>query len=699
MCLCFWKGWGSSVNWSISFEPLLSWTWLAIVLAPIILVAAVGIWFRQRGGLFRLAALAALAAALLNPVLLDELREPLKSVVAIIVDRSQSQEIRDRTSETDQALTGLQERLARFKDFEVRVVETGRAASADERAETRLFGALDGAFRDVAPSRVAGAIMITDGQVHDIPSTPAFNAPLHALITGKEGERDRRIRFEKAPRFGIVGKPLDLTYRVLDTGSRGGPVNVRVSVNGQQIALDTALVGQEMPLQLDIPNAGQNIIELSIDRLDGELTDINNHAIAIVDGIRENLRVLLVSGEPHAGERTWRNLLKSDASVDLVHFTILRPPEKQDGTPINELSLIAFPTRELFVERINDFDLIIFDRYQHRDVLPILYYDYIAEYVENGGALLIAAGPEYAGEASIARTPLMAALPALPTGEVIEQGFYPRLTDLGKRHPVTRGLDGSASEPPHWSRWFRLIGIDKPEGETVMKGPDDRPLLVLDRKGEGRVGMFLSDQGWLWARGFEGGGPHVSLYRRIAHWLMKEPELEEERLTAAGRGMTLDINRQTMSDDPGPAQIITPSGKTMTVMLSAASDGIFNGSVETDEIGLYQVANGDLTTLAHVGPVNAPEFADTVSTENLLRGPTNATGGSVHRLEGTTGISLPGIVPVRETSTASGRDWIGLRTTDDSVLKAVTRIPLFGGFFGLALLLLAMGSMWYREGR
>ncbi|WP_274627957.1 hypothetical protein [Arvimicrobium flavum] len=687
------------MNWSISLEPLLSWTWLAIVLIPIALVAVVGILLRQRGALLRFAALIALALALLNPVLLDELREPLKSVVAVVVDRSQSQEIGDRTAQTEEALTAVQERLARFKEFEVRVVETGKADSADERAETRLFGALDSAFRDVPPSRIGGAVMITDGQVHDTPAAPALNAPLHALITGEEGEKDRRIRFERAPRFGLVDKPLDLTYRVLDTTGARGTAQVRVSVNGEQVAVESANIGQEMPLQVIVPSAGQNIIELSIERTDGELTDVNNKAIAIVDGIRENLRVLLVSGEPHAGERTWRNLLKSDASVDLVHFTILRPPEKQDGTPINELSLIAFPTRELFVERINDFDLIIFDRYQHRDVLPILYYDYIAEYVEKGGALLIAAGPEYAGEQSISRTPLMAALPAMPTGDVIEEGFYPRLTDLGKRHPVTRGLEGSASEPPHWSRWFRLVGIEDPEGETVMKGPGDRPLLVLDRKGEGRVGMFLSDQGWLWARGFEGGGPHVSLYRRIAHWLMKEPELEEERLTAAGRGMTLDINRQTMSDDPGPAQVITPSGKAMTVPLASSSAGLFTGSVETREIGLYQIANGDLTALAHVGPINAPEFADTVSTENVLRRPAEATGGSVRRLEGLTGVSVPGVVPVRGTAAASGRDWIGLRTTNDSVLKAVTRVPLFGGFFGLGLLLLALGSMWYREGR
>ena len=260
---------------------------------------------------------------------------------------------------------------------------------------------------------------------------------------------------------------------------------------------------------------------------------------------------------------------------------------------------------------------------------------------------MIAAGPEYAGEQSIARTPLMSALPAMPTGNVIEEAFYPRLTELGQRHPVTRGLEGSASEPPHWSRWFRLIGIERPEGEVVMKGPNEQPLLLLDRKGEGRVGMLLSDQGWLWARGFEGGGPHVALYRRIAHWLMKEPELEEERLTAAGRGMTLDIARQTMRDDPGPAQVISPSGKTLTVPLAASTPGVFTGSVETDEIGLYQIGNGDLSALAHVGPVNAPEFADTVSTEAILKPVAEKSGGSVRRIASLTGVSLPGIVPVR----------------------------------------------------
>ncbi len=690
------------MNLSVAFEPLVPWFWLAVIAAPVALLALAGLALRQRGAWLRAAAASALALALVNPVVLDEQREALKSVVALVVDRSQSQAIGERTPTTDAAVADLQARLARLGQFEVRTVEAGRADAADDRTQTRLFGALESAFRDVPPSRIGGAVMVTDGQVHDIPdAAPDLGGPLHALVTGDEDERDRRIRFERAPRFAIVGRALEMTYRVIGAPGETGTVDVRVSVNGEQRVIRQAVIGEETAFETTIATAGRNIVELSIAPTEGELTDANNRAIAIVDGIRENLRVLLVSGEPHAGERTWRNLLKSDASVDLVHFTILRPPEKQDGTPINELSLIAFPTRELFVEKIDDFDLIIFDRYKHRDVLPILYYDYIAEYVRNGGALLIAAGPEFSGAQSIARTPLMSALPGLPSGDVLEEGFYPRLTETGQRHPVTRALEGSAQEPPRWSRWFRLIGIDDAEGQVVMHGPDERPLLLLDRKGDGRVGMLLSDQGWLWARGFEGGGPHVQLYRRIAHWLMKEPELEEERLTASGRGMMLEVRRQTMEDAAGEAQVISPSGRTFTVPLGEDGPGVFSGQTAVDEIGLYQVANGDLATLAHVGPVNAPEFQDVVSTTQKLAPIAAATGGSVRRIErGMTGaVSLPGVVPVRPGATATARDWIGLRTTNDSVLKSVSRTPLFAGFLGLGLLLLALGGMWYREGR
>ena len=583
---------------------------MLIALAVIsVIVTAFAIWRGMRGAWIRGLAALALLVALANPVLMQEDREQLSTIVPVIVDRSQSQQTPERIKMTDDALALLKERLSRFPQIEPRYVDAKEPVDTDAPS-TRLFNALSAAVADVPPARIGAAIFLTDGQIHDIPGINqalGFDAPVHGLVTGKPDEFDRRIEVVRAPRFGIVNEEQQLVLRVVDDGkSPGGAATVTARINGDEIATLQATPGQDTPFSFKVPRAGNNVLEFSVAELPGEVTAANNRTVQLIDGIRQNMRVLLVSGEPHAGERAWRNLLKSDAAVDLVHFTILRPPEKQDGTPINELSLIAFPTRELFVDKINDFDLIIFDRYQHRNVLPILYYDYISDYVQNGGALLLAAGPEHAGEDSIALTPLNAILPAAPTGQMIEKPFYPRLSEEGQRHPVTRGLDGSDQEPPHWGRWFRSVDVEQPQGQTVMVGADNHPLLVLNRVGQGRVAMLLSDQGWLWARGFEGGGPHVSLYRRIAHWLMKEPALEEEALTARSSGRTLEITRQTLGDDPGSATIKFPSGRLETTRLTRAEPGLYRAEKHMDEIGLYEITNGGLSALVHVGAVDAP---------------------------------------------------------------------------------------------
>lgn len=688
---------------TLEFAPFIPWIAIAALAVLAIVLSVLGFLRGVRGTAIRLAASIAVLAALANPLLLQEERDPLTTVVPVIVDRSQSQQIAGRIEQTDQALQAIRDRLGRFPNIEPRIVEVTDPGDSDAPS-TKLFEALAAATTDVPPARVGGAIFVTDGQVHDIPGENQplpFDAPVHSLITGKADEFDRRIEILRAPRFGIVDEEQELTFRVFDDGEASNqPADVSVKMNGEDLGIVPAIPGAETSFAFRVPRGGNNVLEFSVAATPGEVTDVNNRAIHLIEGIRQNLRVLLVSGEPHAGERAWRNLLKSDASVDLVHFTILRPPEKQDGTPINELSLIAFPTRELFVEKINDFDLIIFDRYQHRGVLPILYYDYIAEYVRNGGALLIAAGPEHAGQDSIALTPLSSVLPATPTGDVHQAGFYPRLSDQGKRHPVTRGLDGSAVEPPQWGRWFRSIDVTGTDGETVMTADGDRPLLVLNRANEGRVAMLLSDQGWLWARGFEGGGPHVSLYRRIAHWLMKEPELEEDALKARANGRTLEVTRQTIGDAPGPATITTPSGETIALNLNEIQPGLYRGERRMTETGLFTVTNGDFSTLVHVGAVDAPEFRAMISTTDTLSPISEKTRGLTARLDdGDETIRIPDILPVRgEVRVADDRRML-IKLTDETVLKGVNTMPLFAGFAGLGILLLAVSAMWWREGR
>ncbi|GLR59621.1 hypothetical protein [Rhizobium indigoferae] len=688
---------------TFDFSPFLPWSVLAALAVVSAVIAAFAIWRGIRGAWIRTLAALAMLTALANPVLLQEDRDQLSTIVPVLVDRSQSQQTPDRVKMTDDALAALKGQLARFPQIEPRFVDVEGDVNSDVPS-TRLFDALSANIADVPPARIGGAIMLTDGEVHDVPAANqalGFDAPIHGLVTGKANEFDRRIEVIKGPRFGIVNEEQQVILRVFDDGpSPGGSADVTVKLNGDEIATLQATPGQDTPFSFKVPGGGSNVLEFSVAALPGEVTTANNRAVHVIDGIRQNLRVLLVSGEPHAGERAWRNLLKSDASVDLVHFTILRPPEKQDGTPINELSLIAFPTRELFVDKIKDFDLIIFDRYQHRGVLPLLYYDYIAQYVDNGGALLIAAGPEHAGPDSIALTPLSSVLPATPTGEMIEKAFYPRLSEEGRKHPVTRGLDGSGEEPPHWGRWFRSVDVDRPQGETIMLGADKHPLLVLNRAGQGRVAMLLSDQGWLWARGFEGGGPNVSLYRRIAHWLMKEPALEEEALTARASGRTLEVTRQTIGDNPGNATVRYPSGKTETLPLTQSEPGLYKAEKRMDEIGLFEIRNGKLSTLVHIGAVDAPEFKAMISTTDVLQPVADRSKGLVARVSNANGaISVPPILPVRGQVRVSDNDRMMIRMTSETVLKGINTLPLFAGFAGVGILLLAFGAMWWREGR
>jgi hypothetical protein len=688
------------VNLGVSFAPLVPdyvvWAAFgaAVVIAIVLLVA------RSRGAFMRALALALMVLALANPSFTREDRDPIPSVAAVIVDKSPSQQFGDRMRQTEAAREALVARLKRIAGLEVRVAEAGEADGANDG--TRLFSALSSTLADVPPDRVAGAILITDGRVHDVPadvSALGFAAPVHALITGHANEVDRRVVLTKTPRFGIVNQAQTVGFRIEDHGARSGSAEVIVRRDGEVLEKRVVAVDTNIDVKVPIPHAGQNIVEIEAAPLEGELTQVNNRAVLSIDGVRDKLRVLLVSGEPHAGERTWRNLLKSDASVDLVHFTILRPPEKQDGTPINELSLIAFPTRELFQQKIGEFQLIIFDRYARQGVLPMIYFDNIAKYVRDGGAVMIAAGPDYASPNSIWRTPLDAVLPAEPSGDVTEQPFHARLTQAGERHPVTRGLQGSDSDPPHWSHWFRLVNVTHTTGTSVMEGPDGKPLLVLAREGKGRVAMLLSDHIWLWARGYEGGGPHLDLLRRLSHWLMKQPELEEEALRLLVHGHDVTVERQTMADSVNAVTLTSPTGGQSTVTLRPAEPGLWRAELSVKDLGLWRATDGTLTALANVGPANPREFAEVTSTTDVLGRLAGATGGSVRRLDNGNGVDVPRVVPVRTASTFQGEDWIGLKMRNVSVVRGIGVLPIFAGLLGLLLLVGSLAATWAREGR
>ncbi|MEX0317760.1 MAG: hypothetical protein AB3N21_07400 [Ruegeria sp.] len=676
---------------TVIFDPLIPWPILAVVAALSVGGVVLALWRGLSGWALRGLAALVVIGALAGPVYQIEDRAPLTDIVLMIEDESASQTLSDRADQTAQAADQLASVIEARDNTELRRIRV-RDSESDEG--TQVMTALSEALAEEPRARIAGIIALSDGLVHDIEQTPELPAPMHLLLTGREDDWDRRLIVRNAPAFAIIGEPVTLTLRIEDSGAAPDSrplAPLELSVDGGEPERFDLPVGQDIELPVTLSHGGRNVIQFSVPAAEGELTDRNNTALIQMNGVRDRLRVLLVSGEPHPGGRTWRNLLKSDSSVDLVHFTILRPPEKQDGVPVDELSLIAFPTRELFLEKIEDFDLIIFDRYKRRGILPAIYLDNVTKYVNGGGAVLVAAGPDFATADSIFRSPLAPILPAQPTARVIEERYVPEVTELGERHPVTSGL----TTDEEWGAWLRQIEVKPRSGQMLMTGIDERPLLVLDRVGEGRVALLASDHAWLWSRGYEGGGPQLELLRRLAHWMMKEPELEEEALWAEASGQTMRIIRRTLETEIGPVTVTNPDGSTVEVILDEVSPGRYEALYQGPEIGLYRLREGDHEAVIGLGPAAPKEFERTIATDEIV-GPVLADlRGGVIRLED----GLPSVRTVREGRPAAGRGWIGLTPRGAYETRDVTQAGLLPPWL---VLLLASGFLlagWLREGR
>ena len=678
---------------SIIFDPLLPYMVLPVLGAVVFAGVVLALWRGLRGWALRGCAGLIVLLALSGPSYQQEDRSPLSDIVLMIQDKTASQNLANRPAKSSVAADLLAAQISARANTELRRIDVN---DSEGDAGTQLLRALTDALAQEPRGRIAGIVAISDGQIHDGDLPINLPAPMHLLQSGKATDWDRRLTIHNAPAFAIIGEPVVLTLRIDDMGA--APQSVRnvpldISIDGEPAQRFNVPLGQDLELPVTLPHSGRNVIQFTSPAIETELTDRNNTALIQMNGVRDRLRVLLVSGEPHAGGRTWRNLLKSDSSVDLVHFTILRPPGKQDGVPVGELSLIAFPTRELFLEKINDFDLIIFDRYKRRGILPTLYLDNIVNYVQQGGAVLVAAGPDFASADSIYRSPLGSVIPGDPTraARVLEEAYRPVVTDLGKRHPVTANLPSDGD----WGRWLRQIDVTATSGNTVMEGLDGRPLLILDRVGEGRVALLASDHAWLWNRGYEGGGPQLELLRRLGHWMMKEPELEEESLTATATGQTMRILRRSLGEAIPEVTITAPDGTTTTMLLEGTGTGQFEGTFDGPEIGLHRLTNGDQESVIGLGPAAPREFIDTIATDDILEPLISATRGGIHRLED----GLPSIRNVREGRPATGRGWIGLTPRNAFEVRDVRLTPLMPGWLVLLLAGLFIVGAWMREGQ
>ena len=664
-----------------------------------------------RGALLRLAAFAALTLALANPRLVEETRETRPDIALLVVDRSDSATLGTRAAQIEAAREQVEARARRLPELELRTVDVPEGGNQG----TRLWAAIERALADIPRARLAGIVALTDGQAHDIPPAPALDAPFHLLLPGRAGETDRRIRVVEAPGFGIVGRPVELRVVVEDLGvpaggGTAGAARLSIRRDGGAPRVESVPVGREHRITLNIERGGPTVVEMTAETRPGEVSELNNRAVVSINGVRDRLRVLLVSGEPHAGERTWRRLLKADPNVDLVHFTILRPPEKDDLTPLHELALIAFPVRELFQVKLREFDLIVFDRFANRGLLPPVYLRNIADYVRGGGALLLAVGPEFAGPTSLAATALGQVLPARPpTGPgaaqaaLMEQPYRPRITATGARHPVTEDLPGAnpAERPGDatWGRWYRALRAEARSGQVVMEGPEGTPLMVLDRVGEGRVALVLSDHIWLWSRGHDGGGPQGELLRRIAHWTMKEPELEEEDLTARIEHGQLTVIRRSLEAGPAPEIAVTAPDGGVTRHQPEAHGGRAVVEMPATLPGVWQASDGRRTAFAAAEAGNPLEIADLRADDARLRPLAEATGGAVRWLGTDANPAVPELRRVAAGRDTYGPGWIGLRRNADHTVTGITALPLLPPWLALPLVLGLAILAWRREGR
>ncbi len=723
---------------SIIFTPLVPWGMLWAGLALAVVAVAFAALRGLPGWPWRALAALLILAALANPALQRESRKPLPDIVLLVADRSASQTLGDRARQTDAALARLRSEITALPNTRLReITVTDAPGDGGTLAMTAIAKALAGEPR----ARIAGVIMVSDGQVHDVALAPDIPAPLNLVLTGHASDWDRRLVVKNAPAYGIMGEPVKLMIRIEDQGRVPASVSkiarIAISIDGAAPRVLSLPAGQDHEIPVTLPHAGNNVIQITTAAQPGELTARNNSAVVQVNGVRDRLRVLLISGEPYPGERVWRNLLKSDASVDLVHFTILRPPEKQDGVPIDQLALIAFPTHELFVQKIKQFDLIIFDRYRRRGILPAQYLDNIRQYVLGGGALLVEAGPDFGSAESLYRSPLADILPVVPTSRVIARGFRPEITALGQRHPVTEGLAAFGPKgrngKPGWGRWLRQIEVSaKPGAQTVMSGIDGKPLLVLAHEGKGRVSVLASDQAWLWSRDYEGGGPQLELLRRLAHWMMKEPSLEEEALRATATGRAVTIVRRSLKTGPrsvtitGPGIGARPGSGTgtgagtgrgtgtgdkagtasttgaaaagagsVTLPMKETAPGRYVAQWQAPTIGLYRLRQGRLHAVVGVGPAAPREFEETIATADKLAPLLARHRGGAVRIED----AIPEVRQVRVGAPAAGRGWVGVTPRDAYVVENLKVVPLLPAWAMLLLVALASLVAWLREGR
>jgi hypothetical protein len=630
-----------------------------------------------------------------NPAYHFETATPLPNIGLVLIDESASMDFPDRQNALAALTDQLQAEDKRLPELDLVIHRFGNK----EDGETNLSDAMKKSLADISSRQLAGLIILSDGQWHDTASPFPPDIPIHFIPIGAMPDQDQRIQLKAKRRYGNVGEPIDLTVTLTHIGKDNPKAPTPVTITGSDGKIETFTLAPGKPATISqkITHAGTNYITAEILPSSGERSLANNITLASIEGIRDRLKVLLVSGAPHAGERSWRNLLKSDPAINLIHFTILRPPEKQDGTPLDELSLIAFPVDELFQKKLYDFDLVIFDRFDAMSLLPEYYFDNLVTYVEKGGALLDASGIAYQSADNLATSSLRDILPGQPTGQLLQEKFRPRLSKAGEGHPITAPFQKMLATRP-WGSWF-LQAAMAPELATgtdvLLTGIRDTPLLLVRRVEKGRIASMTSDQFWLWSRGYEGGGPTVEWLRRLTHWLMQEPELDERQIRLRENSRdTIIIERWLYEDAEKNVTLTTPEGEVIPITLTANDEAtMLSATLPKGKPGLYRLKEGATIKTIPLGPFDSKEYQDMTTSDALFTHwqETRRKGyGAVHKNVSALSLSL--------STEGGGKN--GQIIMQDRGAKDVTAeqlLPLLPPLLTVFLGLFVLAGLWFLE--
>lgn len=511
----------------ISFDPIISGFWLYALIGLSILSLIIYIFANQkivpkRNIILRSILCLGILLSILNPISINAKLEPIIDIATIIIDKSPSMSAANRDKAAQKALEAAKQSLLN-RNIEPIIIES----------KTNINDALANINNNIDPKRLGGIIYIGDG-INKINTIP--NTPFHHIIIGKKNEFDPYLKLIGAPYNVGLNEEAKIKLKLIDETNSNKYSSFNIYNETGIIETQTIETNKEITFNLPIKKRGENSFAFEVKPSINEVSKANNAISLKINGELDRLRVLLVTGVPNEGTRAWRELLKSDANIDMVHFTILRTPDKYNLVPEEELSLIPFPIDELFDTKLNSFDLIIFDRFKSLDAIPSYYINRIKSYITNGGAFLMLAGPDEANSQGVMTTSLSEILPLKPIKSYKEDEFKAQLSDLGKRHPITKNLENNY---PNWGKW-RGLNIAATTGQTLLEN-DTNPVFIIDETQKGRIAVFLSDTPWLWQRGYDNGGPFRDLFKRTIHWLMKDPKLDNIQTIIETKGDSLDI--------------------------------------------------------------------------------------------------------------------------------------------------------------